>query len=356
MVPLIEREVVDDSHWLAREDYYKTILLTQSVPGPIAVNTAFVVGRQVAGLSGGLISALGVVLPSFAIILVIAMNFASFQTLPVVEAVFRGIRTAVVALIAAAGVRLARESIELFTLVLAFAGLGALLFLNFEPVSAGAGVHCRRDRTGLHPAASDRLHLCRRLGCGIRRVRRVRRVRGGRPMMTLLQLSFSFLKIGLFSFGGGYAMLPLIQEEVVNLHGWITQANFVDIIAVAQITPGPIAVNSATFVGYHVAGIPGAVAATFSVVLGPLVLAAIVVRLADRFSSSYLVQGALAGLRPALLALIAYSAVSIARTSFTGVLTVLVGSAAFALLIFTRVHPLIVLGATALIGGLFLGG
>ncbi|HUX12142.1 MAG TPA: chromate transporter [Spirochaetia bacterium] len=175
-------------------------------------------------------------------------------------------------------------------------------------------------------------------------------------MMILLQLFVSFLKIGLFSFGGGYAMLPLIQDEIVRLHGWVTQANFVDIIAIAQITPGPIAVNSATFVGYHVAGVPGAVIATFAVVSGPLVLAAIVVRLADRFSSSYLVQGALTGLRPALLALIAYSAISIARTSFTGVVTVLVGVGAFALLIFTRVHPLIILGATALIGGLFLGG
>ncbi|HUX12141.1 MAG TPA: chromate transporter [Spirochaetia bacterium] len=156
MVPLIEREVVDDSHWLTREDYYKTILLTQSVPGPIAVNTAFVVGRQIAGLSGGLVSASGVVLPSFAIILVIAINFASFHNVPVVEAVFRGIRTAVVALIAAAGVRLARERIELFTFVLAAAGLAAILFLNVSPfllvlafIAAGISrAYIRQRRSG----------------------------------------------------------------------------------------------------------------------------------------------------------------------------------------------------------------
>lgn len=133
MVPLIEREVVDDSHWLERSDYYNTILLTQSVPGAIAVNTAFVVGNRVAGISGGLLAALGVIIPSFAIILVIAISFSSFRSIPVVEAIFRGIRSAVVALIAAAGVRLARESLEAFTLISAAAGLAALLFLNFSP-------------------------------------------------------------------------------------------------------------------------------------------------------------------------------------------------------------------------------
>ncbi len=174
-------------------------------------------------------------------------------------------------------------------------------------------------------------------------------------MILLLQLFLSFLKIGVFSFGGGYAMLPLIQEEIVTAHGWITQANFVDIIAVAQITPGPVAVNSATFVGYHVAGVSGALIATLAVVSGPLVLVTVVVHLADRFSKSYLVQGALTGLRPALIALIAYSAVSIAKTAFDDIPTVLVGVGAFLLLVVTRVHPLIVLAATALIGGLFLG-
>ncbi len=133
MVPLIEREVVDDSHWLERSEYYNTIILTQSVPGAIAVNTAYVVGSRIAGISGGLLAALGVIIPSFAIILVIAMSFSSFRSIPLVEAIFRGIRSAVVALIAAAGVRLARESLEVFTLVSAAAGLAVLLFLNFSP-------------------------------------------------------------------------------------------------------------------------------------------------------------------------------------------------------------------------------
>ena len=133
MVPLIEREVVDSSHWMERDEYYKTILITQSMPGPIAVNSSLVVGLRIGGAMGGFLSALGVVLPSFAIVLIIAMNFASFHTIPTVEAVFRGVRATVVALIAAAGIRLAREKPNAFTIVLAVAGLAALLFLSISP-------------------------------------------------------------------------------------------------------------------------------------------------------------------------------------------------------------------------------
>ena len=80
--------------------------------------------------------------------------------------------------------------------------------------------------------------------------------------MIYLRLFMSFLQIGLFSFGGGYAALPLIQEQIVELHGWLSQSEFTDLITISQMTPGPIAVNAATFVGFRVARIPGAVTAT----------------------------------------------------------------------------------------------
>ncbi len=172
--------------------------------------------------------------------------------------------------------------------------------------------------------------------------------------MTLLLLFIAFFEIGLFSFGGGYAMLPFIEHETVFLHHWISQSDFADVVALAQITPGPVAVNSATFVGTRVAGPLGAAVATFAVVLGPAVLILTVVRLVNKFSSSYLVKGALSGLRPALLALIAYSAYSIAKTSLTDLITVGVAVAALAVLLFSKVHPLIILAATAAIGGVFL--
>ena len=80
--------------------------------------------------------------------------------------------------------------------------------------------------------------------------------------MIWLQLFFSFLQIGLFSFGGGYAAMPLIQEQIVNIHGWLDMDQFTDLITISQMTPGPIAINSATFVGIRIGGIPGALVAT----------------------------------------------------------------------------------------------
>ena len=90
--------------------------------------------------------------------------------------------------------------------------------------------------------------------------------------MILLELFISYLKIGFFGFGGGYAMLSLIQNEVVVQHGWITAAQFTDIVAVSQITPGPIAINSATYIGYAVAGFWGSVVATVAVRLPSLTI------------------------------------------------------------------------------------
>lgn len=87
--------------------------------------------------------------------------------------------------------------------------------------------------------------------------------------MIYLQLFFSFLQIGMFSFGGGYAAMPLIQGQVVTLHGWLTISEFTDLITISQMTPGPIAVNSATFVGMKIAGIPGAIVATAGCILRP---------------------------------------------------------------------------------------
>ena len=97
--------------------------------------------------------------------------------------------------------------------------------------------------------------------------------------MIYLQLFLSFLQIGLFSFGGGYAAMPLSQGQVVTLHGWLTISEFTDLITISQMTPGPIAVNSATFVGMKIAGIPGAVVATAGCILPSCIIVTILARL-----------------------------------------------------------------------------
>ena len=134
--------------------------------------------------------------------------------------------------------------------------------------------------------------------------------------MILLQLFWSFLQIGLFSFGGGYAAMPLIQAQIVTQHGWLGMAEFTDLVTISQMTPGPIAINAATFVGLRVAGVSGALAATVGCMLPSCVLVTLLARLYLRYRKLSLLQGVLTSLRPAVVAMIASAGVSILVTAF----------------------------------------
>ena len=136
--------------------------------------------------------------------------------------------------------------------------------------------------------------------------------------MIYLQLFLSFLQIGMFSFGGGYAAMPLIQGQVVTAHHWLSMEEFTDLITISQITPGPIAVNSATFVGLKIAGIPGAVVATVGCILPSCIIVTILARLYLKYRNLALLQGILNSLRPAVVALIASAGISILITAFWG--------------------------------------
>lgn len=136
--------------------------------------------------------------------------------------------------------------------------------------------------------------------------------------MIYWQLFISFLKVGAFSFGGGYAALPLIQEEVVASHQWLTIQEFTDLITISQMTPGPIAINSATFVGTQIAGVPGAIVATFGSVLPSIILVTLLAYLYVKFRQMDVLQFILTALRPAVVAMIATAGISILVTSFWG--------------------------------------
>ena len=137
--------------------------------------------------------------------------------------------------------------------------------------------------------------------------------------MIYLQLFLSFLQIGMFSIGGGYAAMPLIQDQVVSGHGWLTMSEFTDLITIAEMTPGPIAVNSATFVGIRIAGIPGALVATFGCILPSCFIVSFLAFIYYRYKNVSVLQNVLASLRPAVVALIASAGLSILKlVSFSG--------------------------------------
>ena len=133
--------------------------------------------------------------------------------------------------------------------------------------------------------------------------------------MIYWNLFVAFFKIGLFSIGGGYASLPLIENEVVNKYAWLTQQEYLDIVTISQITPGPIAINSATFVGTKTGGFMGSLVATAGTILPSIIIAMLLAKLYDKYRNVDAMQGVLAGLRPAVVALITAAGFSLFITA-----------------------------------------
>lgn len=179
--------------------------------------------------------------------------------------------------------------------------------------------------------------------------------------MIYLELFWTFFKIGISTFGGGYAMLPLIQEEVAR-HGWMQNAELINFIAVSESTPGPFAINISTFVGAQTGGLFGAFCATFGVVLPSFVIILIVAKCFLRFKNSKIVAGCMSGLKPAVIGLIATAVLSVGQTVFfpnglqmQGLLTpafmVSVGIfVVMTVLLFKKVHPILILFLSAVVG------
>ena len=172
-------------------------------------------------------------------------------------------------------------------------------------------------------------------------------------MEILIKLFWAFLKIGTFSFGGGYAMLPFIQKEVVESNGWISMSEFTDIIGISQMTPGPVAINSATFVGYKIDGVLGSIFATLGVVTTSFILVTVINKLLDKFKESKVIKATLLGMRPILIALIIYAFFDLAKEAYIDIKSIIITLIIGVILLSKKVHPILVIVIAAVLGVLF---
>ena len=178
--------------------------------------------------------------------------------------------------------------------------------------------------------------------------------------MIFFELFSTFFIIGMFTIGGGYAMLSLIQNEVVTVHGWIDETTFTDIVAISQMTPGPIGINSATYIGYEVLArtgaseflcILGSATATFAVVLPSFIIVLAICRVYDKWKNHYMFQGVMSGLKPATLGLIGTAALGLATPeNFIDWKSFVLCISAFIALYFKKLGPFSVIGLGALAG------
>ena len=178
--------------------------------------------------------------------------------------------------------------------------------------------------------------------------------------MIYFELFTSFFLIGMFTIGGGYAMLSLILNEVVTVHGWIDDTTFTDIVAISQMTPGPIGINSATYIGYDVLAATGAsefwcilgsFTATFAVVLPSFIIVLSICKVYEKFKDHYLFKGVMTGLKPATLGLIGTAAIGLATPeNFIDWKSFVICILTFIALYFKKIGPFAVLGLGALAG------
>jgi chromate transporter len=163
----------------------------------------------------------------------------------------------------------------------------------------------------------------------------------GGSNLQLIRLALSFAKAGLFTFGSGYAMLALLQKEIVEVNGWLTPEQFADVVSLAEITPGPITVNMATFVGYKIAGIPGSISATLGLIIGPIIIILIAAKYYLQFRNHPWIESAFKGLRPTVAALITTAVIKLGKTSFIDYRTILIFIIVLASVYILKINPII---------------
>ncbi len=174
--------------------------------------------------------------------------------------------------------------------------------------------------------------------------------KGGIILAELIKLYLAFFKIGAFTFGGGYAMLPMLQREIVDKNHWATEEELMDYYAIGQCTPGVIAVNTATFIGYKKQGIPGAIFATLGVISPSLIIIMLIAAFFQHFQDLEIVQHAFNGIRVAVSVLIIMTVIKMVRKAVVDIWTLIIAIAIFVLGLLTGISPVIYVVAAGVLG------
>src|SRR5262245_23707372 len=347
---VIQAELQERRAWLTKERYLEGLALVQSLPGATAVQMCIFAGYQRAGWWGGLLAGVAFCAPAFAIILVLSALYAAYGELPLLRDALYGVGPVVLGIFAAAVYRLGKNAIkDLRSIAIALVAPAAMSVVGVAGtllLAACTGIalyHSRR--AGLLAAlasavliAAERYAESAFAGFGSAGI-------SGEASTGLWDLGAFFLKVGAISFGGGLSILAYIQEQVVSQFRWITTQEFLDGLAIGQLTPGPI-IMPAAYVGYRIAGVAGAAVAAFAIFLPSFLLMLSILPVLERVRSLAWMKAAIRGVSPAVIGTICVTIVRLAPhaapDAFTVVLLVLT---VFALLAWRLpVFPSLLLG------------
>ena len=337
-IALMRREVVERRRWLGDAQLVDLVGITNLIPGPSSTELAMLVGRLRAGTAGLVVAGLAFILPAAAIVLALAWAYVTFGQSPTGEALLYGIKPVVVAIVAAAVVAFARAALT-GPLRIGVAVAAALLWaigVNELVLLAAGALLVAIARTG-----SD--HRWAAIGLTLPFAG------AAAASVNLLTLGAVFLKAGALLYGSGYVLLAFLRSDLVDRLGWLTDAQLLDAVAIGQVTPGPL-FTTATFVGYLLAGIPGAAVATIAIFLPGFIFVALIGPFADRVRNRPLTAALLDGVNAAAIGLMAAVSVQLGAAAIRDPLTLALGLASGALLLWSRVPSVLLVAVGAAVG------
>jgi chromate transporter len=342
IINLLKRKVVERERWIDEARFVEVLAIATTLPGAFATNVLTMVAHRLRGPFAAVLAIVAFLAPSGALMVAFAAGYDHFRDIAAVATCLDGMSAATVGVVAAVAVDIGRSALKgkidwaIGAAACAAISTGALSLLEAVAITAALGASFMRPR--MESGGADRFDS--RLAIMLPAF--------GAAAVTapaLISLLGVFARIGIATFGSGFAMIGAIDHEIVATRGWLTADAFKDGVVLGLITPGPVAMT-ATFVGYRVAGLAGACVATAGMFGPPVAISLIAARSIDAFRSNRVLRGALRALGPAVAGIIAAAAISLARTAVHHVTGAAVAAAAFAILVAVRrVPPIAVLAA-----------
>jgi chromate transporter len=357
---MMEEEFVRRRHWITHAQFLDRLATANLIPGPSSTEVAIFVGQLKRGWRGLIVAGCCFVIPAATIAAVIAWAYMRFGSLPKVEGIFSAIKPAVVAIVIQALIKMGRSGVRTISLALIAALAAALSILGISPVLvlgvAGlvsvAALTMKNRLLSISADGFSKNPVAFHKFVGVSKFIAAAVAVGAAGVTVpvgLVRLFLSFLKIGSVIFGSGYVLLAFLQTEFVERLHWLSEKQLTDAVAVGQFTPGPLSAT-ATFIGFIVAGWPGAVVATVGIFLPGFLLVAISGPFLPRLRKSAVASAALDGVVAGSLALMAVVAMQLGRTSIVDRTTLIVFIASLIALLWLRVNSAWVVAGAAVVG------
>lgn len=345
MLALIRQQVVEKRRWIDDRQLAVAVAMGQMLPGPFVSNYAEYIGYELRGIAGLLVAVTALLLPSFLLMLGLSITYFSVGTLPVVQKIFSGLQPVVAGILVWATWRIGRANITSVRAALVGLVAAVALFLKVDAllVLLGCGLLGALLFGQLRDIAGRGTGALATVGLWL----------GGATVQTALpraaELSFVFLKVGTLIFGGGFAAIPFLQQELVVTRGWLSAREFIDCVALGQLTPGPVAIMG-VFIGYKVLGLPGTILAALGTFLPSTLMLIGLIRVYQRVRESPLVKGFLSGVMPAIAGMMLPAALAVGKVSITGILPAVMMALTVVLLLRFRADPVWLVIGGAVIG------